>query len=187
MGPQRVDNPLCIAMRENDVEMRRVKSRIPTVKHYNELLMEHELPKFNEDKARDYGTVIQNRWKEELWMRIDAERESQELNKKIAQLERDHNQATLHHKNQETTISSLQAELNKKERQQKNQDSTITSLQGEIKQMENTVKQHKANSLKEKQQIQILQQENRQLSNKLQRSKSQYHQQDTGKKTFYRR
>ena len=76
MGPQRVDNPLCIAMRESDVEMRRVKSRIPTVKHYNELLMEHELPKFNEDKARDYGTVIQNRWKEELWMRIDAERES---------------------------------------------------------------------------------------------------------------
>ena len=63
----------------------------------------------------------------------------------------------------------------------------MTSLQGEIKQMENTVKQHKANSLKEKQQIQILQQENRQLSNKLQRSKSQNHQQDTGKKTFYRR
>ena len=153
------------------------------VKHYNEQLMEHELLKFNEDKARDYGTVIQNRWNEELWMRVDAERESQELNKKLAQLERDHNQATLHHKNQETTISSLQAEL-KKELHQKNQDSTITSLQGEIKQMENTVKQHKANSLKEKQQIQNLQQENRQLSNKLQRSKSQYHQQATGKKTF---
>ena len=145
--------------------------------------MEHELLKFNEDKARDYGTVIQNRWNEELWMRVDAERESQELNKKLAQLERDHNQATLHHKNQETTISSLQAEL-KKELHQKNQDSTITSLQGEIKQMENTLKQHKANSLKEKQQIQNLQQENRQLSNKLQRSKSQYHQQATGKKTF---
>ena len=30
MESQRADNPLCIAMRESDVEMRRVKSRIPT-------------------------------------------------------------------------------------------------------------------------------------------------------------
>ena len=178
---QRTNNRL----QSTSKELRRINDmKNSTAKLYNELLMEHELLKFNEDKARDYGRVIQNRWWEELWLRIDAERESQEVNKKLAQLERDHNQATLHHKNQETTISSLQAELKKKELHQKNQDSTITSLQGEIKQMENTVKQHKANSLKEKQQIKNLQQENRQLSNNLQRSKSQYHQQATGKKTF---
>ena len=64
-------------------ELRRINDmKNSTVKHYNELLMEHELLRFNEDKARDYGTVIENRWKEELWMRIEAERESQELNKK---------------------------------------------------------------------------------------------------------
>ena len=178
---QRTNNRL----QSTSKELRRINDmKNSTAKLYNELLMEHELLKFNEDKARDYGRVIQNRWWEELWLRIDAERESQEVNKKLAQLERDHNQATLHHKNQETTISSLQAELKKKELHQKNQDSTITSLQGEIKQMENTVKQHKANSLKEKQQIKNLQQENRQLSNNLQRSKSQFHQQATGKKTF---
>ena len=81
---QRTNNRL----QSTSKELRRINDmKNSTAKLYNELLMEHELLKFNEDKARDYGRVIQNRWWEELWLRIDAERESQEVNKKLAQLE----------------------------------------------------------------------------------------------------
>ena len=107
-----------IRLQSTTKELRRINDmKNSTARHYRELLMEHELLKFNEDKARDYGTVIQNRWKEEWEMRVDAERESRELNKKLTQLERDYNLTTLHHKNRETTITSLQAELKKKKKE----------------------------------------------------------------------
>ena len=68
---QRTNNRL----QSTSKELRRINDmKNSTAKLYNELLMEHKLLKFNEDKAREYGRVIQNRWWEELWLRIDAER-----------------------------------------------------------------------------------------------------------------